>query len=331
MPREKTNFLYLSMYVKGNIMKRACGIVLCIVLFMFCLMSSAIFAADEESDKHTLSLVIRGGAGSFGIGDLNTTLTSMDGYYDWLREVYPNDITGSFSEASGHFEDWEAEIQWVAWKGLSIGLALSGPVHINNKGSISFLYGWTSAESIESEVRTKAPIKFNLYYSLPVFSKVDLAISSGIGLYNARMLQNMHWLYRYLNDTDTIGSYVFNVTGKTMGYHCGVVLEYKFDDRFSMLAEAQLRFAKIKSLKGSGTYTEQRRYVAGHEIISEESDTQEGYLYHYYEDMYGVYFMEALQVFSDPSAIEAYVTELRKATLDLNGFTFKIGLKIGLF
>jgi hypothetical protein len=319
------------MYVKGNIMKRACGIVLCIVLFMFCLMSSAIFAADEESDKHAFSLVIRRGAGSFGIGDLNTTLTSMDGYYDWLREVYPNDITGSFSEASGHFEDWEAEIQWVAWKGLSIGLALSGPVHINNKGSISFLYGWTSAESIESEVRTKAPIKFNLYYSLPVFSKVDLAISSGIGLYNARMLQNMHWLYRYLDDTDTVGSYVFNVTGKTMGYHCGVVLEYKFDDRFSMLAEAQLRFAKIKSLKGSGTYAERRCYVAGGNIISEESDTQEGYLYHYYEDMYGVYFMEALQVFSDPSAIEAYVTELRKATLDLNGFTFKIGLKIGLF
>lgn len=319
------------MYVKGDIMKRACGIVLRVVLFMLCLMSSTISAAAEESDKHVFSLVIRGGAGSFGIGDMNTTLTSMNAYYDGWRDLHPDRIIGEFSAASGHFEDWEAEIQWVAWKGFRIGFALSGPVHINNQGSISLLLIQTSAESIESEVRIKAPVKLNLYYSLPVFSKVDLAISSGIGLYNARMLQNIHWLYRYLDDTDTIGSYVFDVTGKAMGYHCGVVLAYKFDDRFSMLAETQLRFAKVQSLKGSGTFSEQSSYVYGGNIISEESDTQEGYLYHYYQDMYGVYLMETLKVLSDPSAIEAYVTELRKATLDLNGFTFKIGLKIGLF
>jgi hypothetical protein len=39
---------------------------------------------------------------------------------------------------------------------------------------------------------------------------------------------------------------------------------------------------------------------------------------------------ELLAVYSDPDSVTG-ISDVRKATLDLDGFTFKIGLKIGLF
>jgi len=179
-----------------------------------------------------------------------------------------------------------------------------------------------------------APIKLNLYYSFPIHSKFNLVLNGGVGLYHARMSQSYDWQRRYSSDesgygadVNVVGNYNFNVSGRTTGYHCGVGLEYKFNDRFSMMAEGQWRFAKIHSLEGTGNRTTRLSYVSGGDIISSTSDSQEGYLYHYIYDLYGY---EELEVFENPDDVSG-ISEVRKATLDLGGFTFKIGLKIGLF
>jgi hypothetical protein len=295
---------------------------------------STLNAAEREPAKRAFSLVIRGGAGSFNVGDLNTTLSSIDTVFDAGRQAYPDYITGRFPEASGRFKDWEVEIQWTAWKGLSVGVALSGPVHLNSKGFISYLYTWTQAYSVESEVRMAAPIKFNLYYSFPFGSKFHLILNGGVGLYHGRMAQTYNSQRRYLDtsgygaDTDVIGNYHFDVSGHAAGFHCGVALEYEFNDRFSITAEGQWRFAKIKSLKGSSEYATRTSNVYGGDITSSDSDSQHGYLYHYIVDLYG---WEELAVYSDPSIAGDGVSGLRKAFLDLSGFTFRIGLRIGLF
>jgi hypothetical protein len=286
-------------------------------------------AAEREPVKRAFSLVIRGGAGSLDVGDMNTALTSIDGYYWWIRATYPDWVIGKIPAAFDRFKDWEAEIQWAAWKGLSVGVALSGPIHLNSKGFVSYLYSYTLTYSVESEARMAAPVKLNLYYSFPIHSNFNLVLNGGIGLYHARMTQTYNWLRRYLDGTDVIGNYHFDVTGNTAGYHCGVVLEYKLNDRFSMMAESQWTFAKIKSLKGSANYLNNEYDEIG-DTISSESSSEDGYLYHYLVDLYS-YYREELAVYSDPSTIVDEVSGLRKAFLDLSGFTFKIGLRIRLF
>lgn len=302
----------------------------CVVLLLFESVGT-ISAAEKKPAKRAFSLVIRGGAESFAVGDMNTTLSSTDAYYWWLRLAAPDDIAGEIAEVSGRFKDWEAEFQWAPWKGLSIGVALSGPVRLSDKSSLSYLYDDTTTYFVKSGIRAAAPVKFSLYYSLPIFSNVKLVINGGVSLYHARMTQTYEWLHRYLDDTQNVGSYHFDVTGNKAGYHCGLGLEYKLNDRFSLMAESQWRFAKIKSLKGSSDLYSKLFYVQGDNFISSESDSQSGYLYHYLVADFAGFQQEELGVYADPSTIANEVSGLRKAFLDLSGFTFRIGLRIGLF
>lgn len=306
------------------------SLVVCVVLLLIGSICT-ISAAEKEPAKRVFSLVVRGGAGSFAVGDLNTSLGSMDEYYWWLRLAAPDDIAGEFTEVSGRFKDWEVEFQWAAWKGLSIGVALSGPVRLSDKSALSYLYDDTTSYLVQSGIRVAAPIKFSLYYSLPIFLNVKLVINGGVGLYHARMTQTYEWLHRYLNDTQNVGNYHFDVTGYEAGYHFGLGLEYKLNDRFSLMAEGRWRFAKIKSLKGSSALYSKLFYVQGDDFISSESDSQSGYLYHYLVADFAGFQQEELGVYADPTTIADEVTGLRKAFLDLSGFTFRIGLRIGLF
>jgi hypothetical protein len=303
------------------------------VSFLFIGSINTMNAAEKIPVKQSFSLVLREGFGSLGVGDMNTMLSSTTAVYDRAKEGSQEYMFGTFPEVSGRFKEWGVEIRWRAWKGLSIGVALSGAVHLQGNGNISYAYTWTQSSSIESEVRRKTPINLNLYYSFPVFSRVNLILNGGVGLYHARMSQTHNWQRRYLDyseygaDTDVVGNYHYDVSGHTTGFHCGAALEYKFDDRFSMLAEGLWTFAKIRSLYGGSEYASETSLVYGGDITSSNSSSEDGFLYHYIENAFG---WEQLTFFSDPDSVTG-ISELRKATLDLGGFTLKIGLKIGLF
>ncbi len=312
-------------------MKRSYWSLSVCIVFLFIGSICTISAAETRPAKRAFSLVVRGGAGSFAVGDLNTTLSSFDGFYWWLRAAASQDIIGEISELPDHFIDWEAELRWNVWKGLSIGIALSEPIRLHDRSSLSYLYDDATSYSLQSEIRVAAPLKFNLYYSLPVFSRLNIIANGGIGIYHARMAQTYDWLRRYLDDTQNIGSNHFDVTGYRAGYHCGLGLEYKLNDRFSLMAEGQWRFAKIESLKGNSDLRDRLMYVQGENTISSTSDSQSGYLYHYLVADFAGFQQEELGVYADPSTIANGVTGLRKAFLDLSGFTFNIGLRIGLF
>jgi len=297
-----------------------------LILFILTIDVPGIMDASEKR----FSLVIRGGVGSIGIGDMNTSITSYDGYYNWLRELYPERNVGGLLEVPGRFKDWETEVQWTAWKGLSVGIALSGPVHLYESSSDSYVYSNVNQSLyVKSGIQIAAPIRLDLHYAFPINHEISFIVNGGIGLYHASMKENNNWLARTMGDTVIVGNYEYNVAGHTTGYHCGFALEYKFNDRFSMIAEGQWRFAKIKSLRGTGTGVN-NEYENEWYLVSSESTNEEGYLYYFIYTGSSYPYCE-LEVLSDPSSIEDQVTGLRKASLNLNGFAFRIGLKIGLF
>jgi len=125
------------------------------------------------------------------------------------------------------------------------------------------------------------------------------------------------------------------VTGNQIGFHGGIGFEYKYTERVSLFAEGLWRLAKIRTLKGSITTHADAYDENGYLTGTYDTDIYQGILYHYSgEDLIvGGVRHEKLLVndFPPPWIGTDLPADVRKAFLDLSGFTFRIGLKIGLF
>ena len=311
---------------------------LCGLVSIMCICCLTANASGDSPAKHTFSLVIREGFGSIPIGDLNTTLESINAAYDIVRNYYPERCVGEILPLPTSYKDWEVELQWAAWWGFSLGLAVSGPTHYSGKSFLTYTiveYAGTQTENdtYESEVQVSAPVMLNLRRSFSIFQNVGLVISGGIGFYRARMnlTQIMH--LRYPLDDISLTSFYTDVTGREIGYHCGLALEYKLNKKFSLLAESRWKFAKITTLSGNSCITHQAFDADGNLAFS-DIITKEGILYH----LIGTSLV--LGVRHEKLVLEDLIPpwdgvddpfDIRRAFLDLGGFVFKIGLRIRLF
>jgi hypothetical protein len=123
-------------------------------------------------------------------------------------------------------------------------------------------------------------------------------------------------------------------TGKQIGYHGGIALEYILHKRVSLIFAGDWRVAKIESFEGSELH--HIDIFDGYGILQATQDlTSAGFLYHLIGDAAYTWDVRhekiVLSSFPPPFyGIENPFGE-RKAFLDLSGFTFRIGVKIGLF
>lgn len=320
-------------------MKRYCVIVLVLYSYHYFCPTIAFSATTKKPVERAFSLVIREGFGSISVGDLNTTLYTFNHNpgYEYLRENHPERCLGEILEVPAGYKDWEVEFQWAAWWGLSIGLALSGPTAFYDKSSLTYSIAQglrqTDDDSFESEIRISAPVKLSLYRSFLIMPRVNILINGGIGYYQASMAQTWTSNIHLPSDGQSLSSLYWDVKGSRIGLHFGFAVEYEFSDRFSIMAESLWRFANISSLEGRLELT--RRHFDEYGALAGSSDfTDVGPLYHYYgEDLLFGNEIEKLVV----SSLEVpwtgldYPRDIRKAYLDLSGFTLKIGLKIRLF
>ena len=318
-------------------MKRSCGIAVGLVVCLLCVSIGVGNAGDEK-----FSLVVREGFGSIGIGDLNSVLksTNNDAVYEYLRENYPQCCVGNIQEIPNDFKNWEAELQWNLWRRFSVGVAFEDKAKYDGKSFLTYtILGSVGPETINytyhSRISVCAPIKFNLYYSLPINSKANIILNAGTGYYCTKLLYSVFYQFRYPLNSMELYSDQFDVKGNQVGFHCGFALEYKVSSRMFLLVESHWRFAKIRTLTGSCLSSDQYFDAEGYLIDESEVLMPHGTLLHYIgTNLYTGARIEKLAVSnSDPSSIGGIddPSDARKATLDLNGFTFRIGLKIGLF
>jgi len=285
------------------------------------------------------SLVAREGFGSIKVGDINTTLASINSAYDSVRAEHPERAVGEILPVPNGYRDWEAELQWRGWKNLSVGIAVSGPTRYFQNSFLTYTIIESGATQTENdtwtpEIHVPAPAKLNLHYSIPVISNVNLIVSGGIGYYHARIEQTVQWQFRFETEASALGRYIFNVTGRQVGYHCGLGLGYNLNERFSMIIEGQWRFAKIRYFKGN-CFLQFAQYDAFGNLISVASESLEGILYHYIGDDLRIPYERHEKIILENIPAPWYgidlPSDIRRAFLDLGGFTFRIGLKIGLF
>lgn len=306
------------------------------VICAFFILCGSVSASDKK-----FSLVIREGFGTIKVGDVNTTLSSLNTAYDYVRETHPMGCVGDILPLANKFKDWEAEIRYNLWKGLHVGIAVSGATRHSGESAVTYtIFGGTAGdlqtdiETWKTDIRVSAPVKLNLYYSIPIVSKLDLVVNGGIGYYHARITQMNQWQFRFPADDSAVGYDSYDVSGKCLGYHGGLALEYKFNSRFSMSMESQWRATKIRTFKGSiSTYADS--YDSSGNYLNSVSASLDGILFHYMGDSLRIPYQRhekmIVENFDPPWYGIDIPSDIRHAFLDLGGFTFKIGLKIGLF
>lgn len=287
--------------------------------------------------EKAFSLIVREGFGSIRVGDLNTTLSSQNIPYDIVKNWPSAAYVGEILPVPSRFKDWEVEFQCAAWKGLRAGIAVSGPLHFHNRSFVTYhifggpLPSQTTICTIEPEISVAAPVKLNLYYSLPILAKVNLTINGGAGYYRARMTMKSQAEIRFPYDTMYLGYTFWDASGRTVGYHCGLGLEYRFNERFSMMTELQWRFVKIRTFKGHWVgYAEE--YDEYGNLTGIHNSNTDGILYHYLAGgQFGTCEKMTISDFPPPWVGVDDPHDIRHAFLDLGGFAFKMGLRVRLF
>jgi hypothetical protein len=308
----------------------------CALLFV---LTCLFIPAEGATSNLPFSLVVRERFGTIGVGDLNTTLSSFNSGYDHIRSNnVPWAVVGEISPISGRFKEWEAELQWDFWWGFSIGFAVSAPAQYGGMSVLTFSImndglNQTIINTFTSNVEVSAPLMFTLYKSINLIHNVNASIDGGIGIYRAQMTQRHLYHGRYPMEDVGLTTWTYDVGGQDLGYHLGIALEYKFNQRFSMIAEGQWRFAKITTFKGVETL-EYQEFDADGVLFNSGNISTDGVLYHYIgQDFNNGEWVEKLLV-SDlvpPWVGVDSPYDIRRAFLDLGGFTLKIGLRIRLF
>ncbi len=299
-----------------------------------------LFCGSLSFAQTRFSLLFNEGFGSVKVGDINTTLVSLNSAYDGLRNTEPGAVAGEYLPLPTRFRDWQAELRWNVWRGLSIGIAVSGPAHFSGISVLTHtMFGYQSGlpqtmnNTLASDIHVSAPIRFNLSYAVPIISRINLIANGGIGYYKARIEQTLSYVFQLPSDHSFIGEHYTDVTGKQIGYHGGIALEYILNKRVSLIIAGDWRVAKIKSFEGSQLH--HIDIFDGNGILQETQDlTLDGFLYHLVGDADYIWDVrhEKIVLSSFPPEY-GYDSPfgVRKAFLDLGGFTFRIGVKIGLF
>ena len=311
---------------------------LMVFLCVLSLLSNSMLAGQQPTAKQAFSFVVREGFGSIRMGDLNTTLRSINQAFDFARAISPQRCVGEVQTIPVTFTDWEMEIQWAIRWGFSLGVSVSAPARFYGKSALTYMivdFAGTQTENFtyESEVRMSAPLMASLYKTFSILPRTKVALTGGIGFYRASLAQTQLWNFRLPTDATDLTSFYFDVSGRRTGFHGGVAFEYEFNNRFSILAEGLWRSAKIERLTGSRSAREQAWDSMGN-LLFAVGDSEEGPLYHYIgEDLLTGELHEWLLVndFPPPWYGPDFPRDIREAFLDLSGFTFKIGLRIKLF
>jgi len=214
--------------------------------------------------------------------------------------------------------------------------------------------------SINSSV-TVIPLTLNIYGFLPVGEKIDLYVNVGpeydlgsweetykrdetqiwkdVYYLNSGALWPDHYYDRYITNYTEPGK----ATCNALGFHFGAGVNFKLSSAISLYAEAFYRTAKFNNWQGDASFTwtgkEDYGWVANPDgpgpltLNGTDSGAWTGKLW-YYEDYisylntkyYGHYDMYKP---GDEPVVDNWTKNVRPAEFNLNGFSLRIGIKIG--
>jgi hypothetical protein len=218
-----------------------------------------------------------------------------------------------------------------------------------------YYYNYSLEDDFSSGPQPKLiviPVTCDLYFFIPAGKKAELFVKAGIGYYWGTLKYNEAYLRDYKYQADYYGSddtfwysWIDNYTEngnrtyeakcKELGYQAGIGLDLKLSSLVSLVVEGNYRYVNFKDWSGNGSeslsWTEEsgRSDLGTTTTSANESDSWSGKVW-YYELYDSGLNKQYKRIFLHEEAPQAsdLIKNVRQAEINLNGFSFRAGIKI---
>jgi hypothetical protein len=308
---------------------------ICIFLLLTVFGANLSMASDERFPK--VSLKLSGGAGILNVGDINKVLKSLSDNQVLrnLRKDNPDNepdrshVEGYLKALRNTYTTWEAELRLDLSPRMGFSISTFSPIHRENRNSLTYTYVGLFGPEVTTwtyrpEFRVSSPLIFNFHYTLKSGARRTIFFNAGIGRYSGKMSVYLNYEQFY----PAGGSYVEEIDCKTqakssLGFHAGVSLEYALLKNLALVIDMRGSFVTIRNFIG----------VMDWENNFGQKYSTIGYLYYFlmFDEFAGLGY-RGLEVWERPPDFDVRsLSNIRKARLDLSGYSLRVGIKLGLF
>ncbi len=285
----------------------------------------------EGKIRPRFSVKLTHGANYSFWGDVNRYLELVNNneVFEYWRREAPERVVGEIRTLNNWTDSWEAELRIDLSPKIAVGIATSGTIRRNNESSLIYTYIGAPGSQVtgftyKPEIKAQMPVRLGIYYILPYGPKASFFFNAAIGYYSGKIADYLkHEVTTPSGDYDWISRYNETERKSSLGFHCGFGVEYSLMRNLALVAEMQGRYVKIKGFKARAHY----EYC--HSVPSEETGT----LYYFTKWDLGIGARYAdLIVWEKPPYGTLYdEADIRKAVLDLSGFSLRFGVRIKLW
>ena len=287
------------------------------------------------------SLSFFGQISSFAIGDPNNAIDSYNNnsYFEYLRTTHPGYISGGLETIPSSTKTLGIEIGYRLAKRWTCAVAMLGPVRLSNDSSITYsVMGDAGAQTTtlfeRHVVDANLSVLLSIRNSVIISRLVNISALAGAGYYPGK--------YKLTRETDIqfpLGSHSQGVgtldlsRSFPIGFHGGFDLSANLTNKLALVVETKWRIAKTGHLRGTAKGTSSS-YDAGGNLVDTTSHQWSGILYSYSAEDLLIGSRYKILAVRETRPIEGGISsirDIRKANLDLGGYSILVGLRIRLF
>ncbi len=315
-------------------MNRTKKIVLSALLSLLSLLFTAVPGFTQDIDfsklfhqtlRTRISIQFTGGTGRASIGDLNTYLGSAAAPYYSRTDL--SEVSGAVDKLGNRAAEGRFELKLGPFRRFAVGFIIAdSPFNKKAGGTVTGIQGTgTVHDSIyKSQMSVKMNFGLNFYYTFFSRGRFNVYAKAGCGKYSAAVTVDELHQATYISGNTSYDSGRLEVNGNhAYAGLAGLGLEYSPVRGISLIAEFEARTLKFKKLDGKQV----------HDIDFYESSTP--YITHGNMLIYGSpergYDLSTEHPFYlDYSSLPAGYIE-REATLNMSGYSFRVGISIRVF
>ncbi len=299
------------------------------------------YISAQEYSKPRFSLSFFGQISSFAVGDPNNAIDSYNhnSYFEYLRTNRPEYISGGLETIPSSTTTLGVEFGYQLATRWTCAVAMLGPARLSNDSSITYSVGGdpgvqTTTFFERHVVDADFSVLLFVRYSVLISRLVNISALAGAGYYPGQ-----YKLTREIDVQFPLGGHSHGVgtldlsRSFPIGFHGGLELSANLTRRLALIAGAIWRVAKTGHLQGVAQGNS-NSYDAEGNLWNTTSRQFSGILYSYFADdlLIGARYekLELSPIRPKEGGID-FISDIRKANLDLSGYSILIGLRIRLF